>query len=100
MRNLINLTLIAATLFLTTSALSCASLSTVSPPALENRTLRLSPDFAGFEYQYEDPSACDKYVLFVCVHHPMKKDTYDITKPEIRKQLIDMGFVLKVRDKQ
>jgi hypothetical protein len=29
----------------------------------------------------------------------MKKETYDLRDPVMRKQLIDMGFVLKVREK-
>jgi hypothetical protein len=29
----------------------------------------------------------------------MKKDIYDLTKPDVRKQLIDIGFVAKVREK-
>lgn len=45
-------------------------------------------------------SKCDASVLWICTHHPMKKDTYDITKADVRKQLIDMGFVLRVREKQ
>jgi hypothetical protein len=66
---------------------------------LENRTLRIAADFPGFEYQYEDKEKCIKKVLFVCVRHPMKTDKYDLTDPALRKQLLDMGFVARVREK-
>jgi hypothetical protein len=29
----------------------------------------------------------------------MKKDLYDLADPVVRKQLVDMGFVLRVREK-
>jgi len=34
--------------------------------------------------------------LFTCWRD--KTDEYDLTKPEIRKSLIDIGFVVKRRD--
>lgn len=67
-----------------------------SPPALELRTLRISPDLAGFEYQY---SVCSKKFFVICTEHKMVKETYDLTDKKIRQQLIDMGFVARVRDK-
>lgn len=75
---------------------SCASSALRFIPALENRTLRISKDKPGFEYQYE---ACIKEFLGVCVKKEMKKDVYDLTDPTIRQKLIDMGFVAKVREK-
>jgi hypothetical protein len=67
-----------------------------SLPALENRTLRISPDFAGFEYQYE---ICVRTFLGVCTKKEWRKDAYDLTNVEMRRQLIHMGFVAKVREK-
>lgn len=86
----------AAMLFLTLLVWTFVSCATVSAPQLENRTLRLSPDISGFEYQYE---VCDQRILGICVKHKMVKDIYDLSNLEIRKKLIDMGFVLKVREK-
>jgi hypothetical protein len=67
-------------------------------PKLENRTLRISPDIAGFEYQYE---ICIKKGWFGigCAKTEMKKEYFDLTKPEIRKQLIDMGFKARIPEK-
>lgn len=66
-------------------------------PALENRTLRIAPDFAGFYYQWR---ICVKNGLFGgCRKWEMKKELYDLSDPGMRKQLIDMGFVAKVKDK-
>jgi hypothetical protein len=49
------------------------------------------------EYQYE---ICAHRVLGICTSTKMWKDTYDLTDPAVRKHLIDIGFVLRVRDKQ
>jgi hypothetical protein len=81
---------------LTTWTLSCASSSIALPPVLENRSLRISPDIPGFEYQYEE---CIAHFLGFCTKTEMKKDVYDLTDIEVRKKLIAMGFILKVRDK-
>lgn len=96
MRNSIRILLFGAMLFSTISSVSCASSALDSPPVLESRTLRLSPDFPGFEYQYQ---VCIKQILFVCTQTQMKKETYDLRDEAVRKQLIAMGFVAKVREK-
>lgn len=96
-RSRINLLNCAVMLFLTLSNSGCASLPLPSPPTLENRSLRISKDFAGFEYQYE---VCVKHGLFGnCRESKWVKDTYDLTDPAMRQRLIDMGFVAKVREK-
>lgn len=87
--------LTGAMLLSTTWSLSCASAPLDSPPRLEARTLRLSPDFPGFEYQYQ---VCVKQVLFICTQTQMKKETYDLRDEIVRRKLIDMGFALKVRE--
>lgn len=96
MKSTISHLMLAVMLSLTISNSSCASLPLDSPPRLENRTLRISPDFAGFEYQYK---VCVSKFLGICTKKEMKVDKYDLTDPEMRKKLLDMGFVLKVRDK-
>lgn len=95
MTSTIKILLIAATLFLTTLSLSCAGWRLRSPPRLELRTLRISPDLPGFEYQYE---VCHKRLLGICTKWVMQRDTYDLTNPEVRSQLIHMGFVATVRN--
>ncbi len=77
-------------------SLSCTSLPAHSAPALENRTLRISPDIAGLEYQYW---VCVKRFLGICTRTEMKKELYDLTDIAVRKKLIDMGFVARVREK-
>lgn len=96
MKNTISRLALVTTLFWISSSLSCASLLQASLPALENRTLRLSADIPGFEYQYE---ICAKRFLGICTKHQMTKETYDLTDPEIRKKLINMGFIARVREK-
>ncbi len=96
MRNTTKLKIVGMTLFLITLSSGCASLLASSLPSLENRTLRISAEFAGFEYQWQ---VCAKRVLGVCTKREMKKDKYDLTDVETRRKLIDMGFVAKVREK-
>lgn len=62
-------------------------------PRLEQRTLFLSPDLAGFYYDYE---VCTKSLIGICLKKEMKHETYDLTDPAVRKQLIDMGFSASV----
>jgi hypothetical protein len=64
-------------------------------PALEQRTLRISPNSASLEYQYE---VCIKHKV-ICWKKGMKKDVYDLNDPLIREKLINMGFVARVREK-
>jgi hypothetical protein len=67
------------------------------PPKLEFRTLRLSPEVAGFEYQYQ---VCVKSGLFGnCRKWEKRVEVFDLNDVETRKMLINMGFVARVRDK-
>lgn len=68
------------------------------PPAMEFRTLRISAreGFAGFEYQWQ---VCVKKFLGICTKHEMRIEYYDLNDPQTKQTLIDMGFVLKVREK-
>lgn len=97
MKNRIRPTLIGTTLFLILSNSSCASLLLDLPPTLAQRTLRLSRDAPVLEYQYQ---ACVQKFLGLCTKSEMHKDVYDLRDDATRRQLVDMNFVLKVREKQ
>ncbi len=86
---------IALTLFWIIFGSSCSSLAIPSVPPLEHRTLRLSKDVPGFEYQFE---VCKREVLGVCISSTTKVETYDLRDLALRTKLIDMGFVARVRD--
>jgi len=45
---------------------------------------------------YED---CVKKFWGMCTKKELKRWVWDLSKPEVRKQLIDMGFIAKVRAK-
>lgn len=74
----------------------CSTLSDVVVPELPQRTLQISPDFAGFYYQWRH---CEKWFFGSCRKWEIKQELYDLSDPGMRKQLIDMGFVVKVREK-
>ncbi len=95
MPNSTSLSKLAPMLFLMISPLACASFQPVSPPQLANRTLRLSSEKPGFEYQYE---VCLKSFLGICTSKIFRKDFYDLNDPLVRQKLIDMGFVARVRE--
>lgn len=80
----------------TISILSCASSTIRGPVRLEERTLSLAPEAPKLVYYQEE---CVKKKLGICWDYDIVKYEYDLTKPEIRKQLIDMGFVARVRTK-
>lgn len=66
-------------------------------PALENRTLALSKTVPGFEYSWRE---CVKKNLFGrCTKLERRTEFYDLSVPEIREKLINMGFIGKVREK-
>lgn len=76
--------------------IGCSSIALPSqPPQLKQRTLRLSLETVSLEYKYE---VCNKKLIGICVSKKWVIDYYDLTKKEVRKELIDMGFVFKVRD--
>ena len=88
------------TLCLITLSMSCASLDLQLPPTLANRSLEIDkrPGKFGFEYTYKE---CVKSLpLLGCRRYETRVDYYDLTDPVMKKQLIDMGFVLKVREKK
>lgn len=75
----------------------CASLAiTDQPPALENRTLRISDKVPGFEYQWRE---CSKKFFGSCRKWELKIEYYDLTDIAVRNKLSAMGFVGRVRDK-
>lgn len=73
----------------------CAAMAITDAPELSKRTLRINRDKAGFVYSYW---SCVKKIVF-CVKQELKTEQYDLTNPQVRNQLADMGFVAIVRDK-
>jgi hypothetical protein len=53
-------------------------------------------DKPSFIYHYKTPYKCGAFKLFTCWED--KTDEYDLTKPEVRKSLIEIGFIAKRRD--
>lgn len=76
--------------------MGCAAVEVVIP-ALRARSLLISLDKPGLEYPYKQ---CVKSLLGFCRKWESYKDEYDFTKPEVRKNLRDMGFVCQVRSKE
>ncbi len=70
---------------------SCASSAKLLLPKLEMRTLRISKDFAGFEYRY-----CIKKRFISRKCKEWKIDKYDLTDESVRLKLEAMGFRLRV----
>lgn len=74
---------------------ACAGTPTpITPVALENRSLLISTKVPGFEYPY---AVCTKWFLGGCAQQQMQTDYYDLTDATVRAQLMNMGFVAKVR---
>lgn len=96
MLNSINPKKSATMLFLIIVCLKLSSCAMASPPALEMRTLTLRQDQPSLEYKYEE---CTSEFLGICFASELHHDLYDLSKPEVRKQLRDMGFVMQVREK-
>lgn len=48
---------------------------------------------------YNHHECVKKNILGGCKQWQLKTDYYDLTKAEVRKELIDMGFVGVVRDR-
>lgn len=82
-------------LFFTLLLAGCASIQADTVPVLSNRTLRISDSIPGFTYQYK---VCVKKLIGFCTKHEMHIDVYDLRDPVVRKQLIDMGFVARVKE--
>jgi hypothetical protein len=86
---------LAAITCLIISASSCASWQIRGVRSLEQRTLDIAPDFAGFVYYQEE---CKSEFLGICMKHEIVKYTYDLNDEKVRQQLIDMGFAASVRE--
>lgn len=96
MKSITSLMTSALMLLWIASSSSCASSAEASLPRLELRTLRLRKDRPALEYAWRE---CAKKGLFGCSQWVQKTEVYDLTDPKIRAQLVDMGFVMKVREK-
>ena len=66
------------------------------PPALDQRTLRISAAIPGLEYQWFE---CTKKFLGICTRTEAKIEQYDLTNVETRMMLLNMGFVGRVRER-
>lgn len=88
--------LTAVMVFVFGVTVACAGAELDLLPALKLRTLKISPDFAGFEYQYE---VCVSQFIW-CTHKEIRKDTYDLNDLAIRAKLRDMGFVAQVLEQR
>jgi len=74
---------------------ACSSMREV-PPALDQRTLRISPSIPGLEYQWFE---CTKKFLGICTKTEVKLEQYDLNNVETRMMLLNMGFVGRVRER-
>lgn len=95
MKNTIRSVLTIMSLILLSS--SCAASLKRSPLKLEFRTLEISATKPALVWQY-----CTKVSFWnrsKCRKGAWRVIEYDLTNPETRKKLKDMGFVLKVRRK-
>lgn len=74
---------------------SCAAAS-LQP--VELRTYDICTDYSGFCYQYK---VCARKLLGICIKHKIATDKIeaDFKNKEQIKQLFDMNFILKVRQK-
>lgn len=63
------------------------------PVKLEKRILDIAPGFAGFVYYQEE---CVKRKIGICWDYDIIEYKYDLTNPDVRKQLIAMGFKASV----
>ena len=72
--------------------ISCASKNLIRP--LRDRTLMISKDGAKLYWQ-----SCIKKTMFKKRCKEWHRDEYDLTKKEVREKLIDMGFVVRVRER-
>lgn len=89
MRTLTNLAL-AIVLFT-----GCSSLALNTPPELRMRTLRISKQVPGFEYQYRE---CTRKILGLCRRWEVRVEYYDLSDEKTRSKLINMGFVARVKE--
>jgi hypothetical protein len=90
MRSLRSLAINATVLLWILLSVSCAGLLLISPPARGQRTLEIAADFPGTYYQWK---RCTKHFLWKCTEFEFVRETDDWTKPEVRKELIDQGYV-------
>jgi hypothetical protein len=77
---------------------SCASSASNSLLPLESRTLDICQDLTGFCWQYK---RCTKRILGICMKSEMAVDKIEVEFKDSNKakQLYDMNFILKVREK-
>jgi len=74
------------------AATACAGMELDLIPALKDRTLRISLEGPRLEYQY---MKCASKFLW-CTKYELVRETWDLTKADVRSQLVHMGFVVRV----
>jgi len=76
----------------------CASWASSSLIPLESRTLDICEDLSGFCWQY---NKCVKKFLGICMKQEVATEKIEVEfKDKVKaKQLYDMNFILKVREK-
>lgn len=96
--NIKNLGIIVLMLLLMSLSNGCTSLASSSLLPMENRTYDLAEDCSGFVWQY---NKCVKKFLGICYKHEIEAIKIEAEfKDKIQcKQLYDMNFILKVREK-
>lgn len=78
--------------------LGCAVKSDVILTDRMLRTYLIDPNAPGLRYPYK---MCVKYGWFgKCKEEKYVDEKYDFTKPEVRKEFIDMNVVCKVKNKK
>lgn len=55
----------------------------------QNRRWAFHKDKPALYYRYDE---CVKYFLGICTKHERREDTLDLTDPDIRQKIIDMGM--------
>ena len=96
--NIISLGMKGLMLILMILSSSCTSLASTSLIPLESRTLDICPSLDGFCWQY---NKCVKKFLGMCTKARIEtiKIEVEFKNKEEAKQLYDMNFILKVRQK-
>lgn len=98
MRSSIKVLGIAATLSLITLNGSCSTSQRHSPPVLELRTLELDPEHPGVFY-YPTETCTKKGWFGICTKREITNELFDTHDKATLARLVNMGFVLVVREK-
>ena len=84
------------------SFVSCSFFSTSSPTSLlrlKDRTLLINPDAAELIYPYFEKVCTRRLRIFNHCDQVRKVIVYDLTNKDVRKELIDNGFVVRTSER-